>query len=493
VRDSAAEPDAPAREDGIPRWRVCEVIRRSAISSALYPSRSKELAENSCGAKTNYFTNPGASGSSSQWRTVLFAAGIGLWIAQKRAQTSGRVEETLQRQDISFLYADAFRNHGIDVEALEVEEAAARIRARPIHVALIAALDHWTHKRLRKMPGTDDERKWKHLWAVTQAADPNAWRHRLRSVLERSPLDKKILQDLAVSTERAWQPAQSLHLLGNYLADAGALAEAVRVLQQAQQWHPDNFWMANDPADYLQRLNKPVEALRFRSIALTLRPQSAGAHQKLGLAFLKQRALQPAIAAFNECMRLLSGDSAVDRAQYYNIAWGNVLNDKGALDEAIPAFQEASRLKPDEAGIYLNWGGALMNQGLLEQAVAAYDQALATLKKLHARQLRSASIRALLPIAATRRAEALIGLGRFAEAEQTFQEVLALDPSHHGAGTATRLCACTWATWLATAALAGRCWRGLYIRSMGRRGKSEAEASCQRGAFLEYCDPDVEN
>jgi serine/threonine protein kinase len=429
---------------------------------------------------------------------ALFAAGNGLWIAQRRAETAGRVEETLRRagdlqaqsrwagaleaaqhaegllqlgggsaalqqrvftdlkmiqrledirlqedagppssyddfmQDISFLYAEAFRNYGIDVETLEVGEAAAGIRSRPIHAELIAALDHWTHMRLRRMPATGAERNWKKLWAVAQAADPDPWRHRLRSVLERSPMDKKVLQDLAISTERALQPAQSLHLLRNYFADAGALAEAVSVLQQAQQWHPDHFWLANDLADYLQRLNKPVEALRFRSIALALRPQSAGAHHKLGIAFLNQRALKPAIAAFNESLRLLSGDSFFDhRQQYHGIAWGNALKGKGALDEVLAAFQEASRLTPDEAGVYLNWGSALMNQGLLQKALAVYDQAFATLKRLYARQPRPASIRALLPIATTWRAEALIGLGRFEEAEQTFQEALALDPSHH--------------------------------------------------------------
>jgi hypothetical protein len=45
------------------------------------------------------------------------------------------------------LYAQAFRNYGIDVEALPVAEAAARIRARPIGAWLAAALDHWASDR----------------------------------------------------------------------------------------------------------------------------------------------------------------------------------------------------------------------------------------------------------------------------------------------------------------------------------------------------------
>src|SRR5262249_7024902 len=73
----------------------------------------------------------------------------------------------------------------------------------------------------------------------------------------------------------------------------------------------------------------------------------------------------------------------------------------------------------------------LKNQGALEEAVAAYDQGLATLKKERAGQWRPGSIRALLRLAVGGRSEALFGLGRFQEAEQTYQEAIGLDPSDH--------------------------------------------------------------
>src|SRR5205807_1900208 len=130
------------------------------------------------------------------------------------------------------------------------------------------------------------------------------------------------------------QSALTLHLLGNYLADAGAVDTAVAVLRQAQQWHPNNFWITNDLADYLQRLGQPAEAIRFRTAALALRPESARAHYNVGLTLLNQRDLKQAIAAFNEAMRLLSDDS------WIRIDWGNALKDKDALDEAVAAFQE---------------------------------------------------------------------------------------------------------------------------------------------------------
>jgi tetratricopeptide (TPR) repeat protein len=423
---------------------------------------------------------------------ALFGAGILLSWAQQRAQTAGRVEETLRRaedlqaqgkwaealqaaepaedflqlgggsrelnwrvqallkdlkmiqrledirleeaavrdgglddlQDISYLYANAFRNYGVEVDALETEEAARRIQDSRIHVELTAALDNWAHFRHR-MPQAREDRIWRHLLEVAQLADPDPWRKRLRSVLERSPLVTQFLLDLATSAKLASQPAQTLHLLGSSLADASMLDQAERVLRQAQHWHPGNFWINTELASCLQQLARPAEEVAVRTVLVSLRPQSAWTRYDLGQALLRQGDLVQAIAAFNEATRFFSEDSS------FSIYWGNALGEKGALDKAIDAFQEASRLQSDQPGIYINWGSALKNQGALDKAVARYDQALAMLKKEQAGKPRTGSFRALLRLAVGGRVEALFGLGRFPEAEQTFQEAIRLDPSDH--------------------------------------------------------------
>jgi serine/threonine protein kinase/tetratricopeptide (TPR) repeat protein len=417
---------------------------------------------------------------------LLGAANL-VWIAQKRSETAGRVEEALQRagalqaqnkwpealeaaqrakellqlgggstdlrervqgvvadlemimrledirlekagvrdgglgdlQDVSSLYAETFRNYGIDVDTLDAAEAGKRIRARPVRVELAAALDHWVHLRLHKMPHTGDQRDWQHLVAVARAADPDPWRNQLRAALGQLPVDKKILQDLAASAEFASQSAPTLLLLGNSLADTGAVQSAVSVLRQAQQWHPDSFWINYELADYLQQVGKPVEALRFRTAALALRPHSARTQYFLGLALLRQGALKQAIAAFNEAVRLMP------EALNVYIDWGDALKEKNALEEAVAAFQEASRLKPDEPGIYINWGSALKHAGALDEAVAAYDKASATL------QAHAAPARALWRRLNEGRAETLLALDRFDEAEQTYQRALELDPADY--------------------------------------------------------------
>src|SRR5205807_2629203 len=143
---------------------------------------------------------------------AVMAAGSGLWLVQRRAETAGAVHEAPQRtadfqaearwpealataqpaaallqlgggsaglrnrvqevlKDLEMvarleeirikitdvkaenfdlaqadrLFAQAFRDYGIDVEALEPAEAADRIRARSIAGQLAAALDEWVH------------------------------------------------------------------------------------------------------------------------------------------------------------------------------------------------------------------------------------------------------------------------------------------------------------------------------------------------------------
>src|SRR5262249_49010639 len=85
-------------------------------------------------------------------------------------------------------YTKAFREFGIDVEALAPAEAAARLRARTIPVELAAALDAWAgaHRSAGNAGG-----RWQHLVAVARLADPDERRNQLRDALARR--DRKTL------------------------------------------------------------------------------------------------------------------------------------------------------------------------------------------------------------------------------------------------------------------------------------------------------------
>src|SRR5262249_58235465 len=133
------------------------------------------------------------------------------------------------------MYARAFREFGIDVETLEPEEAATRIRARTIRVELALALDQWADRR-KKVQGADAP-GWRRLVGLARAADPDALRNRVRDAL--ASRDAPALAEIAAGAEVIDLPAATLSLLVQAL-DA-ATGEAV--LRQAQRKYPNDFWL----------------------------------------------------------------------------------------------------------------------------------------------------------------------------------------------------------------------------------------------------------
>ena len=79
-------------------------------------------------------------------------------------------------------YTHAFRDAGLDADALGPDAAGARIRARPLGVALaiVAALDDWAAQRRLARPR--DAAGWGRLVAAARAADPETTRNRLRGI-----------------------------------------------------------------------------------------------------------------------------------------------------------------------------------------------------------------------------------------------------------------------------------------------------------------------
>lgn len=55
---------------------------------------------------------------------------------------------------------------------------------------------------------------------------------------------------------------------------------------------------------------------------------------------------------------------------------GNVLKERGLLQEALDNYRQAVRLKPDFIDGYINLAAALVAAGDMEQAVQAYVSAL---------------------------------------------------------------------------------------------------------------------
>jgi tetratricopeptide (TPR) repeat protein len=274
-------------------------------------------------------------------------------------------------------YAQAFREYGLDLDTLHPAEGAERIRATGIAVELATSLDDWA--AVCKRTRNQEDATWKKLLTIARAADPDPWRNQLRDVLDHwryrvgdvvEQQDRSILQELAASGRSIELPPSTLQLVGRTLQAAKMNEEAVTLLRKIHQHHPSNFWVNFYLAYSLHQMHQPMEAMRFYTATLALRPQSSVVHNNLGNVLRETGALDEAITAYREAIRL----EPASALNYTNL--GLALGDKRALDEAIRAFREAIRIKPDSAPAYHGLGVTHSLKGALDEAIAAWKEAI---------------------------------------------------------------------------------------------------------------------
>jgi serine/threonine protein kinase/Flp pilus assembly protein TadD len=329
------------------------------------------------------------------------------------------------------MIARAFREYGIDLELLEPEEAAERMRARPIRHQLATALDHWVKIRASAPGGglkADDPFR-KRLIAAARAADPDEWRNQVRDALARG--DIEALRKLAASPKVGDLPVYTLSLLGNALDAAGAGEEAVRVLRQAQQNCPDDGEINFQLAWALEHRSGPRahrdddEVLRFYTVARALRPRNVAIHQVLGRALCKQDKWSEGITVYRRAVelnpdeawhhyrlaaaQLAAGDregyrgtyaamldrfGRTDKAEVARlVAWTSLLAPGPVADRAPPVkmAEMALRSSPPADGASLTLGAALYRAGRFGDALRhlkdadAADQQAPTKQALYSR------------------------------------------------------------------------------------------------------------
>jgi Flp pilus assembly protein TadD len=99
-------------------------------------------------------------------------------------------------------------------------------------------------------------------------------------------------------------------------------------------------------------------------------PDSAEAHNNLGLVYASQGKLDRAIAEYQAALRLMPDYLHA----HYNL--GIAYASQGRLDRAIAEYQAALRLMPDYAEAHNNLGIAYASQGRLDRAIAEYQAVL---------------------------------------------------------------------------------------------------------------------
>jgi serine/threonine protein kinase/Flp pilus assembly protein TadD len=276
-------------------------------------------------------------------------------------------EDHFDRAGADPAYAQAFREYGIDVEALGVQEAAARIRERAIGAHLAAALDDWALARQKA-----GETNWKQLLEVAGQADPDSWRDAFREA--RATGKKEDLEGVLASARVQELPATTLALIGTLAQEGGSVAKlAVPVLRQGQQLYPADFWINENLGFLLSAKIEPPqleEAISFYRAALALRPESPGVVLNLGQALRMKGRLDEAIACFRRAIAIKKDYSSAHCVLAF------ALRSKGHLDAAIDAYKEAIRINPGSIDAYYYLGQALATKGDLDDAIAAYKQAI---------------------------------------------------------------------------------------------------------------------
>jgi tetratricopeptide (TPR) repeat protein/serine/threonine protein kinase len=313
------------------------------------------------------------------------------------------------RPKIDAHYVVAFREFGIDVDALAPAEAGARVASSRIADELISAIDQWIFRR--KSIISPDLPAVKRLIAVADAADSDPWRRRLRDALGRD--DRETLRQLAATADVDHLTTENTSRLAFALTHGGDAETSVVLMRAVVRRHRDDFWLNYDLVEGLLVMKPPRvdEALQYATAEAALRPRSWIALDHLGTVLNMQGRHDEAIAAFRESTQV-NPDNALAH-QFF----GDALKGHGRRDEAIAEYREAARLDAERgrAGSAIDaLGKTLREFGRPDETVAIYRQILGKSPRDTAAHLGLAN--------------ELRALGRHNEAVAEFREAIRLKP-----------------------------------------------------------------
>jgi Flp pilus assembly protein TadD len=118
------------------------------------------------------------------------------------------------------------------------------------------------------------------------------------------------------------------------------------------------------------RENRMDDAILHARSALEIRPDSADAHSRLGVALSATGQNEEASIHFQNALET----HQIRPRVHYNIA--TLLLNSGQLDEAIAEFQKELQIQPEFVEAHNNLGIALTSKGELDEALAHFQKAL---------------------------------------------------------------------------------------------------------------------
>jgi serine/threonine protein kinase/tetratricopeptide (TPR) repeat protein len=400
ARDTAAALDSAAREAALDD----KVDRDLDTAEGLLKERKWPEAKSTLAQTDKLLAAAGRADRPGRFEELQRDAAM----AERLEDVYGLVADNPKGKDLG--YAQAFRNYGIDVAVLSPEEAAERIRARPIRLELALALDFWA--MIRASGYNREPPDPKTLSEIARSADPDPWRNGLRNALDSRK--REILVELALSVDVAQLPPVSLALLGRALVgttgaeisvsrlrpdalgkqqDKGSQPDpAETFLLRAQRMHPDDVWVNIAVADYMYyRVGRYDEAARFYTAAQALRPRSPYLSYAVGLAYYCRNALAEAYAEFSKAIELNPDYQEARKARGILSVklrqWDIVVEDFSKVIEAQPnkptriellvvGSGVRNDLSPDWVDVRIHRGSAYERLGQREKAIADLAEAL---------------------------------------------------------------------------------------------------------------------
>jgi serine/threonine-protein kinase len=281
-------------------------------------------------------------------------------------------ERRFARERAVPLFRAALRAYGMPAGVGEVGAAAARLDARPAAVreAVLVALDEWiTLAEDPRLKVEEPHRGW--LQAVLATAEPGGWEKDLReAVAEEEPARRRAALEKLAALDVQRLPARAVTRLAKRLEAMQGRVAAVDLLRRASRQYPGDFWV-NHSLGLALLYQKPAEAERYLAMAVALRPDSAGAHNNLGLTLQGQGRSEEAIAEYRRALALDPNYAGA------NTHLGIALMSQGKMKEAIQEFHQAINRDPKYAPAHNNLGNALANLGKQEEAITEFRRALA--------------------------------------------------------------------------------------------------------------------
>ncbi len=375
---------------------------------------------------------------------------VGTFLARTERIRLYYLGSATERQQAVAEFAAAFREFGIDVEALPDDEVVRLVGESPIGTDLASALEMWAMRMGGVRGGMPDLAR--RLLNLAKKTDPDPWRCRLRDALLEG--DGNALLQLAESPEALKHgPRTPNRIVFGLVEGLSADAEkdrkveaSTRLLRQAQRKWPDDFWLNLRLAAALWALDPPRhdEAAQFFAAAAALNPDFVFGRDVLGRALLLSGKPDEAIETYRGALRVdpgylsLHGSIAeahkakgdlVEVVALWRDEARSAPSDAVAqlvlgeglflLDDwpgATAAFAEAVRLKPDAAHAHHELGRALQMTGDIKGAVQAYRDAVRLDASDHYRM---------------NLASALASAGEHDEAIQILEDILRWNPNAH--------------------------------------------------------------